>query len=134
MPTRVTPKLVRHPHAGGHRVLVHIQAGTTLNQRLHRSPPQPGQQIVATRRSLLLGNLSLVLAATVRGARGSHVRLISGLAAPRSTDVGQVTSPFSSVAGGRPRPWETYQQSRGERCADRRFRRSRATVGGEVIG
>jgi len=88
------------------------------------SPPltsSPGQQVRATRRSLLLRNLSLVLAATVRGARGSHVRLISGLAAPRSTDVGRMTSAFSSVAGGRPRPWEAYQQSRAQRCADRRF-------------
>src|SRR4030095_16553848 len=46
-------------------------------------PLLPRQQVVAIRRSLYQGNLSLVLAATVRGARGSHVRLISGLAAPR---------------------------------------------------
>src|SRR4030095_13674030 len=46
-------------------------------------PLLPRQQVVAIRRSLYQGNLSLVLVATVRGARGSHVRLISGLAAPR---------------------------------------------------
>jgi hypothetical protein len=27
--------VVRHPHAGGHRVLVHVQASATRNQRLH---------------------------------------------------------------------------------------------------
>jgi hypothetical protein len=47
------------------------------------SPPPPGRRLVAIRRSLSQGNLSLVLVATVRGARGSHVRLISGLSAPR---------------------------------------------------
>ena len=47
------------------------------------SPPPPRQPVVAIRRSLYQGNLSLVLVATVRGARGSHVRGISGLAAPR---------------------------------------------------
>jgi hypothetical protein len=52
-----------------------------------RSPPARllhlGNRIAAIRRSLYRRNLRLVLVATVRGARGSHVRLISGLAAPR---------------------------------------------------
>jgi hypothetical protein len=89
----------------------------------------PRQRVVAIRRSLYLGNLSLVLVATVRGARGSHVRLISGLAAPRERRRRPDDRTFSSVAGGRPRPWEAYQQNAGNRCADSRFRRSHPTVG-----
>jgi hypothetical protein len=59
------------------------------------SSPPPGTPTSGRhRRSLYQGNLSLVLAATVRGARGPHVRLISGLAAPSSTNVGRMTSPF----------------------------------------
>ena len=98
---------------------MHVQASAALDQRLHLLAPPSRQWVVAIRRSLYQGNLSLVLAATVRGTRGSHVRLISGLAAPRSTDVGRMTSTFSSIAGARPRPWEAYQQSRAKRCADR---------------
>jgi hypothetical protein len=71
------------PHTGGHRVLVHVQVGATLDQRLHLLASSPRQRAVAIRRSLYLRNLSLVLVATVRGARGSHVRGISGLTAPR---------------------------------------------------
>src|SRR4029450_4751919 len=74
---------IRHPHTGGHRVLVHVPAGATRGQRLHPRLLQTHQHQGVTRRSLYQGNLSLVLVATVRGARGSHVRLISGLAAPR---------------------------------------------------
>jgi hypothetical protein len=92
-----------------------------------------GERIVAIRRSLSEGNLSLVLVATVRGARGSHVRGISGLAAPRSADVGRMTGTFSSVAGGRPRPWEAYQQTAGNRCATLRFCTWCATVEGQVM-
>jgi hypothetical protein len=125
--------LTRHPDTGGHRVLVHVQASAALDQRLHLLAPPYRQRVVAIRRSLYQGNLSLVLAATVRGTRGSHVRPISGLAAPRSTDVGRMTSTFSSIAGARPRPWEAYQQSRAKRCADRRFPRSLASVRGEVM-
>jgi hypothetical protein len=74
---------VGHPHAGGYRVLVHVQTRAAFDQRLHLLASSASATVVAIRGSLYLGNLSLVLAATVRGARGCHVRGISGLAAPR---------------------------------------------------
>ena len=74
---------VGHPHTGGYRVLVHVQTRAAFDQRLHLLASSTSAAVVAIRGSLYQGNLSLVLVATVRGARGSHVRLISGLAAPR---------------------------------------------------
>jgi hypothetical protein len=56
------------------------QRSTSVSRCL---PPPPRQRSLPSRGNLYPGNLSLVLVATVRGARGSHVRLISGLAAPR---------------------------------------------------
>src|SRR4029453_12257374 len=97
------------------------------------SPPPPGRRLVAIRRSLYLGNLSLVLVATVRGARGSHVRLISGLAAPRE----RRRRPDDQHIFIR-RGWPTtamggLSASAGNRCAKRRSRRSRSTVAAEVM-
>ena len=75
---------VRHPHTRGHRVLMHVQTRAAFDQRLHLLASSTSAiRIVAIRRSLYQRNLSLVLVATVRGARGSHVRFISGLSAPR---------------------------------------------------
>jgi hypothetical protein len=80
----VTPTLaVGHPHTRSPSPYARpdprsVQPASPPARLLHLGNP-----IAAIRRSLSQGNLSLVLAATVRGARGSHVRLISGLAAPR---------------------------------------------------
>jgi hypothetical protein len=120
---------IRHPHTRGHRVLVHVQTRAAFDQRLHLLASSASTTVVAIRRSLYQRNLSLVLAATVRGARGSHVRLISGLSAPRKRRRRPDDRTFSSVAGGRARPWEAYQQSRAKRCADRHFPRSASTIG-----
>jgi hypothetical protein len=37
------------------------------------------------------------------------------------------------IPRGGPRPWGSYQLNAGNRCADGRFRRSRATVGAKVM-
>src|SRR5215207_5790008 len=53
-----------------------------------------------------------------RGATGSAAREPS------------LAGPPDSHPSWRPRPWGSYQQSRAERCADRRFPRSFASVWG----
>ena len=157
-PTRVTPKLANHSASSPSPavVVVNLRVSTwrpawlsgTRTQAVTESlctsrpaqrstsvstclPPPLGNRIAAIRRSLYQRNLSLVLAATVRGARGSHVRRISGLSAPRKRRRRPDDRTFSSVAGGRPRPWEAYQQSRATHCADRHFPRSLLSVRGE---
>src|SRR5215203_474538 len=85
---------VGHPHAGGHRALVHIQAGAALDQRLISSPPpgtpasgrHPEEPLPGESQSRARGNSA--------GCPRLHVRLISGLAAPSSTNVGRMTGPF----------------------------------------
>jgi hypothetical protein len=60
------PPLPRHSHASHNRVPVDIQAGATLDQRLHRS--SFACRTLAAWRSLSLKNLGFVLTATVTGA------------------------------------------------------------------
>ena len=83
---------VRHPHTGGYRVLARPDPRSVRPA----SPPacllHLDNRIAAIRRSLYQRNLRLVLVATVRGARGSHLRGISGLSAPRSGDVGRMSN------------------------------------------
>src|SRR4029450_142203 len=105
----------------------------TRDQRLHPRLLQTHQHQGVTRRSLYQGNLSLVLVATVRGARGSHVRLISGLAAPRE----RRRRPDDQHIFIR-RGWPTTAMGGlsaigAHRYATLRFRRSLATVRGEIM-
>jgi hypothetical protein len=66
------------------------------------------------------------LPGTYQGRRGP--RLLRGAVnGPEAV----LCCPSSCVRGGR-KPWATYQQNTGNRCADRRLPRSRPTVGAEV--
>ena len=68
-----------HPHAGHDRILVDIEAGTSLDHGLHRP------SLSAVRRSLFSWSLRCVLAATIVDARGSRVRLKHGLAGTKAS-------------------------------------------------
>jgi hypothetical protein len=63
---------------------------------------------------------------------GPRVSLINGLCRTKESRAWPGT-PILIPRGG-PRPWRSYQLNAGNRCADRPFRRSRATVGAKVIG
>jgi hypothetical protein len=123
---------VRHPHTGGHRILVHVQTRAAFDQRLH---------LLASSTSAI-GSLPSGAAST----RGPWVScwwqqcgvpeaptsaVSAGSRHQESGDVGPMTGTSSSVAGGRPRPWKAHQQSTAQRCADQRFPRSRGSVSGE---
>jgi hypothetical protein len=75
--------VARHPHRGGDRCLVHVQAGAALDQPLHRLPSSTLDTNGVVRRSLMIRSLRSVLAATVRGAPGSRVPPTNGLARTR---------------------------------------------------
>jgi hypothetical protein len=60
--------------------------------------------------------------------------LSAGSRRQESGDVGRMTGTFSSVAGGRPRPWEAYQRSTAQRHASQHFPRSCRTVNGAGMG
>jgi hypothetical protein len=73
-----------------------------------------------------------VLTATVGGAGTAPASVLStGSVAPRKAELGRA-DPILIPRGG-PKPWRSYQQNAGNRCANRRSRRSRPTVAAEVM-
>jgi hypothetical protein len=58
-------------------------------------------------------------------------RVATGSAAPRRAELGRA-DPILIPRGG-PRPWGSYQQNAGNRCANGRIRRSRSTIVAEVM-
>src|SRR6266511_5319296 len=76
--------------------------------------------------------LKRVLTATVRGAGKAPASVLStGSLAPRKAELGR--APPILIPRGGHRPWGSYQQNVGNRCAKRRSRRSRSTVDAEVM-
>ncbi len=68
--------LTRHPDAGDDGVLVNVESGAALDERVHGTLlPPPVRQRRATRRDLIAWNLKLALAAAVNRARGPRVPL-----------------------------------------------------------
>jgi hypothetical protein len=120
---------IGHANAGHDLVLADIQPRAAFVDHLHRRhllvglvrrPAGPTDQ----------ATLKDVLTATVRGAGTAPASVLStGSAAPRRAELGRA-DPILIPRGG-PRPWGSYQVSRAQRCADRRFPRSPASVGGK---
>jgi hypothetical protein len=94
------PVLARGPHARRHRLLVDVQARAALDELVHAAPPL-WTPCSRARRSLFSRSLSRVLAATLRGARGSRVRLFHGLTGTKADRRRAGRTPrFSSLQGG----------------------------------
>ena len=126
--------MVHRPGSAGSSGLLGVPASRPLTGRIGRSCAQRIERYVpaslpsasgVTRRSLYQGNLSLVLAATVRGARGPHIRLISGLTAPSKHDQGSGPRPGRHDPVPTPRghdrdPTPTLSAAVGDPGPDRR--------------
>jgi hypothetical protein len=80
-------------------------------------------------------NLIRVLKATMKGPGAApSTRLSNGLQRPRTSGVSGQPPPFSPRNGRHPQGGTAAdQQNAGNRCADRRFCRSRPTVGAIVM-
>ncbi len=88
----------RDPHARGDRRLVHVQPGDPLDEPVHQTscPPTPPRR---RPESLIMQRLGGVLAATIRGARGSRVPLIVGLTSTRRSRRRRATRPHFHPPG-----------------------------------
>src|SRR5829696_3673425 len=99
--------------AGLDRCLVHVQPGAALDEPVHLAPPCPWTAGHVARRSLIMQSLGCVLAATVRGARGSRVPLIIGLSCTRRSRRRRATEPHFHAPEWAARPMTTDKDEVG---------------------